>query len=327
MAADLDAQVEAFLRNATRQRKTEDRAIRQALQALAPVLTRIRRQVEDSGLLETTVGRQQLLTTLTAAIARQVQLNWGAPLLADLQESLAPWIEQQQAFARRMVETAGGTLTAPGAAAAARQPAQIINTAIVNGKPLAENLTVSLPALVADKVQRLALMGGEVFAEYDSAVVRVVENSVEATIRSGVHASGSFAQQMIYAIEADPVWLDAQGLVWTATLDSRVCPVCMGLDGNRYKLGEPGRYFDGTSKLDPHLNCRCYLIPYVRAGAGDERFATGDQGTEQIGFGTKVSSWIQDNPETARSIFGQKLGQRLIDGKLTLDKAIKEWAS
>ena len=34
MAADLDAQVEAFLRNATRQRKTEDRAIRQALQAL-----------------------------------------------------------------------------------------------------------------------------------------------------------------------------------------------------------------------------------------------------------------------------------------------------
>ena len=327
MAADLDAQVEAFLRNATRQRKTEDRAIRQALQALKPVLTSIRRRVEDSGILETTIGRQQILQSLATAIARQVQLEWGAPTLAALQDSLTPWIESQQQFARTMIETAGGTLSAPGAAAAARPPAQIISGAIVNGKPLAENLTVSLPALVADKVQRLAMMGGEVFAEYDSAVVRIINNSVEATIRSGVHASGSFAQQMIHAIEADPAWMDEQGMIWTATLDSRVCPICVGMDGTRLKLGEPARYWDGAQKLDPHLNCRCYLIPYARRQSEAERFATGDQGDERITFGDSVSRWIKQNPDTARSIFGKKLGQRLIDGEVSLDRAIKEWAS
>ena len=325
MAADLGAQIEAFLRNATAQRKTEDRAIRQALQSLAPVLTSIRRRVEDSGILETTIGRQQILQSLASAIARQVQLDWGAPTLAALQESLTPWIESQQQFARKMVETAGGTLTSPGAAAAAKPPAQIINGAIVNGKPLAENLTVSLPALVADKVQRLAIMGGEVFAEYDSAVVRIVNNSVEAIIRSGVHSSGSFAQQMIYAIEADPVWADSRGMIWTAVLDSRVCPICVGMDGTRLKLGEPGRYWDGAQKIDPHLNCRCYLLPFIARTKGAERYAEGDQGLEKISV--KVTDWIKANPDTTRSIFGKKLGQRLLDGDLTLDRAIKEWAT
>jgi hypothetical protein len=327
MAADLDAQIEAFLRNATQQRRTEDRAIRQALQRIRPVLRRIERRVQDSGVLDTVIGRQQLLSALAAAIAREVQLSWGAPLLADLQDSLTPWIEQQQAFARRMVETAGGTLTAPGAAATARPPAQIVNSAIVNGLPLSENLTVSIPALVADRTQRLAMMGGEVFAEYDSAVVRIIENSVEATIRSGVHSSGSFAQQMIYALETDPAWLDKAGLVWTAVLDSRVCPVCIGLDGTRYKQGTPGRYYDGTNKLDPHLNCRCYLLPFIRRANDSERFADGDQGTEETGFGLGVNRWIKGNPETARAIFGKRLSERLISGEISLDKAIKEWAS
>jgi hypothetical protein len=78
---------------------------------------------------------------------------------------------------------------------------------------------------------------------------------VEAIIRTGVHEVGSAAQMAIYEVETDPDWLDAGGLQWTATLDSAVCPVCLGLDGKRYKFGEPGPYWDGRAKVSPHMNC------------------------------------------------------------------------
>jgi hypothetical protein len=67
-----------------------------------------------------------------------------------------------------------------------------------------------------------------VFATYKDAVVTITERNVEATIRTGVHEIGSAAQQAIYEFETDPAWMNANGLVWTAVLDSDVCPACFG---------------------------------------------------------------------------------------------------
>lgn len=337
--ADLSAQVEAFLRNALRQKKLEDRLVGQALRDLRRTLVAIERVVGQAGVLSVGPDRERTIARVTKAVADSVQQSFGAPQLGALQDALRPFIEQQMDFARRMVTMAGGDLGQPLAAMTPLQASRLVNQAVVAGKTLEAQLGASLPALVADRVERFIRLGlsdvsGEVVQTYQDAVVRVTERNVEALIRTGVHEVGSQAQSIIYAFETDPEWLGADGLVWTAVLDSRVCPVCMALDGRRYQQGEPGPYFDGTSKVSPHPQCRCYLLPWkwrnedMQGPDGPEpvrREAKGDNGAEALSFRTAAKTWVKQNPETAQAIFGKKLGQQLVDGKISFDQAVKRW--
>lgn len=259
--ADLSQQVEAFLRNALRQKQLEDRLIRQALRDLRTTLAAVERVVGQSGVLSFGPGREQTIRAVVAAVARSVQESFGVPQLAALQEALTPFVEQQLEFARRMVSMAGGDLVAEGAASASKAQVQrIVNDAVVAGKTMSTQLTQSLPALVADRVERFARLGlsdvgGETFATYESAVVRVTENNVEALIRTGVQEVGNAAQQAIYEFEADPYWMGPDGLAWTAVLDSDVCPICLKLDGKRF----PTDY----RKVSPHPQCVLGDTPVV----------------------------------------------------------------
>lgn len=259
--ADLSQQVEEFLRNALRQKQLEDRLIRQALRDLRTTLAAVERVVGQSGVLSFGPGREQTISAVVAAVARSVQESFGVPQLAALQDALRPFVEQQLSFARRMVTMAGGDLINEGAASASTvQVQRIVNDAVVAGKTLSTQLTQSLPALVADRVERFARLGlsdigGETFATYESAVVRITENNVEALIRTGVQEVGNAAQQAIYEFEADPDWMGPDGLAWTAVLDSDVCPICLKLDGKRF----PTDY----RKVSPHPQCVLGDTPVV----------------------------------------------------------------
>lgn len=337
--ADLSAQVEAFLRNALRQKKLEDRLVGQALRDLRRTLVAIERVVGQAGVLSVGVDRERTIARVVTAVADSVQQSFGIPQLQALQEALRPFVESQMDFARRMVTMAGGDLAQP-MAMTPMQASRMVNQAVVAGKTLEAQLGASLPALVADRVERFIRLGlsdvsGETVQTYQDAVVRVTEKNVEALIRTGVHEVGSQAQGLIYAFETDPAWLGADGLVWTAVLDSRVCPICVKLDGKRYQQGEPGPYFDGTSKISPHPQCRCYLLPWkwrnedMQGPNGPQpvrRPAQGDGGQEALSFRTAAKSWVKQNPETAQAIFGKKLGQQLIDGKISFDQAVKQWS-
>jgi hypothetical protein len=57
------------------------------------------------------------------------------------------------------------------------------------------------------------------------------------------------------------------------------------------------------------------------------REATGDRGAEPLSFRAAASRWVRDNPETARAIFGKALGQRLVDGEISFDQAVKLWSA
>jgi len=336
--ANLSAQIEAFLRNALRQKRLEDQQVRQALRDLRQVLAAVERVVGESGVAAPQPGRNEAIARVTAAIARRVRDSFGVPQLAALSAALAPWLESQLKFARQMVEMAGGDLAAPTVQMTASQAARIVRGVQVAGTTMEKQLLSRLPAMVADRVERFIRLGvqdvagGEVFATYENAVVRTVGNAVEATIRTGVHEAGGMAQQMIYQYETDPAWLGPDGLVWTAILDSRVCPVCLSLDGTRYQLGVPAPYFDGENKTSPHPQCRCYLLPWkwrndTEQGQPLNREATGDKGAQALSFRAAASRWVRDNPETARAIFGKELGQRLIDGKIGFDQAVKLWSA
>lgn len=259
MATD---QIELFLRNALRQKAVEDRLIRQAVKELRASLQTIQQLIGSSSAL-LGANREASIRSLVAAVARNVQQSWGIPQLRRLQDELAPFLETQLEFARQMVQAAGGTLSAPGAASI--NAAAVVNNAVVGGRTLGATLTQQLPVLIADRVERYLRLGllqaaGEVlevrgFAEgYRDAVVTITTRNVEAVIRSGVHDASSAAQMAIYEVEADPDWLQGS-LLWTAVLDSDVCPVCLAMDGTTLKLGEPGRYWDGRNKVSPHYNC------------------------------------------------------------------------
>ena len=332
---DLSQQIEAFLRNALKEKQLEDRLIRQALRDLRTTLAAVERVVGQSGVLAVGPNRERTIQSITAAVAKSVQDSFGVPQLAAMQEALAPFVEQQLTFARRMVTMAGGNLSAPvGVAVNAAQVQGIVNAAVVGGKTLSTQLTQTLPATVADRVERfirlgLSDLGGETFATYEDAVVRTTANNVEAIIRTGVHEVGNAAQQAIYEFEADPDWLGADGLVWTATLDSAVCPICLKLDGKRF----PSTY----RKVSPHFQCRCYLLPWKWRSqdmlnpegefVSPKRPADGDGDQEALDFKVAAKRWVVDNPATAQSIFGKKLGQRLVDGEIGFDKAVKLWQS
>lgn len=253
MEPDLSLQVEAFLRNALRQRKLEDRLVRQALRDLRLTLAGIERVIGGSGVLAMGPAREENIRRLVAAVSRSVQESFSGPQLAALQEALTPFVQAQLDFARQMVQRAGGSLTAEGAVQLTpMQASRLINQQVVAGKTLEAQLTQALPALVADRVERyirlgLSDVGGETFATYKDAVVRITEGNVEAIIRTGTHEAGSAAQQLIYQFETDPDWMGPDGLVWTAVLDSRTCPVCLKLDGKRY----PPDY----RKVSPHPQC------------------------------------------------------------------------
>jgi SPP1 gp7 family putative phage head morphogenesis protein len=332
---DLSAQVEMFLRNALQQKQLEDRLIRQALRDLRRTLASVERVVGQSGVLSVGPNRERTIQAVVTAVARSVQDTWGIPQLAALQEALTPFVEQQLDFARRMVTMAGGELTAEGAATLSQtQATRIVNQAVVGGKQLSAQLTATLPSVVADRVERfirlgLSDVGGETFATYADAVVRTTENNVEAVIRTAVHEVGNAAQQAIYEFETDPDWMGADGLVWTAVLDSSVCPICLKLDGKRF----PTDY----RKVSPHPQCRCFLVPWkwrqedMTDPSGKpvppKRPADGDGAEEALSFKVAAKQWVRDNPQTAQAIFGKKLGQRLVDGEISFDKAVKLWQS
>ena len=325
-------EIELFLRNALRSKAVEDRLIRQALGELRTTMAAVERIVAQSGTLAVGINRENTIRAVVNAVARSVQQTWGVPVLGTLQEALAPFVEQQLAFARQMVEAAGGTLSAEGAASV--QVRQVVNNAVVNGKTLADTLTATLPAQVADRVERyirlgLSDVGGEVISTFEDAVVRRVENNVEAIIRTGVHEVGNAAQQAIYEFETDPDWLGEQGLVWTAVLDSAVCPICIGLDGKRFDTS--------YRKVSPHPQCRCFLVPAkwrdedMTSPNGEpvatKRPAEGDSGEQTVSFKRAAKNWVKDNPETARDIFGVRLGDQLVSGKISFDKAVKQWSA
>lgn len=324
MATELDRSIERFLRNAVRQRSTEDAILRQILRDLRLSLESVRRFLDGADLLTPSPGREAAIRTAVNAIAASMSRQWGQPALQGFQEAMLPWFEQQLSMAREMARLAGDSLPNAGAVTAANAGLpRIVNNAVVGGKTLAQSLQATVPSLVADRVERLVRLGlsdvaGETFATYKDAVVRTTENAVEAIIRTGVHEVGSFAQQLVYEVETSPEFRTKTALVWTAVLDGRTCPICVGLDGKRF----PPDY----KKVSPHFNCRCWLVPAEWRNDPDASRPSGEGLTgPEVSYSVKARDWVRSNPEAAQSIFGKALGKRLSDGEIDFNQALRQW--
>ncbi|WP_216906830.1 phage head morphogenesis protein [Synechococcus sp. CCY 0621] len=158
------------------------------------------------------------------------------------------------------------------------------------------------------------------------------ENQVSLEIGGSDVDEESLYGRAVRALESDPAWSDGD-LIWTATLDSETRPICLGLDGQQYKRGKPGPYWDGHKKIDPIWNCRCYMMPKQWRDRGGERIVVGDRGEKSLPLSVTGGEWILKNPRTARTIFGEDIGDRLLGRptsgkpvqKIDFASAVSEW--
>lgn len=73
-----------------------------------------------------------------------------------------------------------------------------------------------------------------------------------AIVRTAAVATGAEARDEFFRANSDIFSEEA----WVATLDHRACPVCMGLDGQRFKIGQGPR-------APIHMQCRCLRVAVV----------------------------------------------------------------
>lgn len=82
-------------------------------------------------------------------------------------------------------------------------------------------------------------------------------NRVQTLTRTVVHTVSSIAAVSAYRANRDAL----DGYEWLTERDERVCPLCQALDG------KPFQFDDGQKPPPLHWNCRCTLIPRVKADA------------------------------------------------------------
>jgi SPP1 gp7 family putative phage head morphogenesis protein len=90
------------------------------------------------------------------------------------------------------------------------------------------------------------------------------------------------------------------GLQWAATLDTRTCPLCGGLDGRRWPAG-------AAHPVPPaHNRCRCVLVPWLKSwrelgiDADDIDAGTRASMNGQVPRNLTWDQWLRSQPESVQ---------------------------
>jgi SPP1 gp7 family putative phage head morphogenesis protein len=91
--------------------------------------------------------------------------------------------------------------------------------------------------------------------KFTDGILYTTRRKAEAIVRTSINNVSNAARQETFAQNDDII----KGIKWVATLDTRTCPVCGGLDGKVFK--------PGTAHRQPpaHINCRCTMTPVLKS--------------------------------------------------------------
>jgi SPP1 gp7 family putative phage head morphogenesis protein len=89
---------------------------------------------------------------------------------------------------------------------------------------------------------------------YKDGVMEISRRGAEAMVRTAVAHTASAARDELYQENADLIAQEQ----WVATLDTRTCPICGGLDGKKFDLGQGER-------PPIHISCRCVRIAITKS--------------------------------------------------------------
>jgi len=131
----------------------------------------------------------------------------------------------------------------------------------------------------------------------------------ETILRTEAHRAYREAQRRTYLANLDVL----AGWVWTATLDDRLCPACLAMDGTLHPL---------TAILDGHPRCRCAMIPRTKTWEellGPD-FADVADSRPPVRNG-KV--WLEAQPVTVQQrVLGPAKWRAWRSGRITLDEVV-----
>jgi SPP1 gp7 family putative phage head morphogenesis protein len=133
-------------------------------------------------------------------------------------------------------------------------------------------------------------------AGFKDGIFEVSRRGAEAMVRTAVNHTAQAARRETFNANADII----EGELYNALLDSRVTPICRGLDGNVYPLGSGPR-------PPQHISCRSYTSVVLKGFDAPPR-------TSYAEWFAKQSADKQDN------ILGDAKGKLYRDGKLPLDR-------
>lgn len=90
--------------------------------------------------------------------------------------------------------------------------------------------------------------------QYRDGVMAIGRRGAEAMVRTAVSHTTTVARDTLYEANKDLIKAEQ----WVSTLDTRTCPSCQGLDGQRFDLGQ-------GPKTPLHIGCRCIRIPVTKS--------------------------------------------------------------
>lgn len=156
--------------------------------------------------------------------------------------------------------------------------------------------------------------------EFAGGALDTTTREAEAVVRTAAaHVSGS-ARQATFEENSDVV----SGSTWVATLDHRTCPVCAGLDGKFFKLGEPIPY-------PAHWGERCSLSPVLKTWRemgididelpASTRASADGQVPQPVTYG----EWLKGQAAAVQDeVLGPVRAQLFRDGELSIDRFADE---
>ena len=148
---------------------------------------------------------------------------------------------------------------------------KIVNTSLMDGLTISEWLGKQDKAFqeTLTKQIRLAVIGGEtnpqIVTRLKSALDIKNNNNIKTIVRTAVATVTSQAREQTYK-ENESVF---KGYEWNATLDSRVRPEHLVLDGAMWDFEGKGLNANGVGhkfrKAPDGWNCRCLLLPITKS--------------------------------------------------------------
>lgn len=177
---------------------------------------------------------------------------------------------------------------------------------------------------------RLGMVGGETIDQmvrrvrgrripggYTGGVMQTSTRQARTLVRTAVNDVSNTARMDTFGANADII----SAVTFVATLDERTCVVCGGLDGKRWKVGDP------EIRQPPlHFSDRCTLVPEIdweSLGMDPPPDGTRASRDGQVPSSTMYQDWLRGlSPEEQDEILGPARAALFRNGQVTLTQLV-----
>lgn len=165
---------------------------------------------------------------------------------------------------------------------------------------------------IQDMVRRIR---GSRALNYRDGVMTTSRRGAETMVRTAVSHVTSAARDILYEENRDIIAKEK----WLATLDTRTCPQCQGLDGKTFEVGKGVR-------TPAHLSCRCVRIPVLKTwremGFDIDELEPGTRASMngQVSASLNYNDWLkQQSAAVQDEALGPTRGAMFRRGGMTVD--------